>query len=102
MTTLVVLSRLLLVAAFLGGLTFVVAYHVTARWWRSGIGRTWMALVASETVLLGTAVWLLAFGDSPARRVVGLAAFVLFTTASWWRSVMLLRTQTRKREDVRS
>jgi hypothetical protein len=94
---LVMLSRAMLIAAFLGGLTFVVAYTLTARWWRSNAGRTWMALVVAETVLLGTGVWSLAFGDSPARRFVGLIAFGLFTATSWWRAVTLIRAQLRNR-----
>lgn len=97
MTTLVFLSRAMLVTAFLGGLTFVVAYSVTARWWRSSPGRTWMALVGAETVLLGTGVWSLAFGDSAARRFIGLIAFGLFTVTSWWRAITLIRGQLRNR-----
>jgi hypothetical protein len=96
MTTLVLLSRIFLWAAFLGGLTFVVAYSLTARWWRSTTGRTWMALVGAETILLGTGVWSLAFGDSPARRFIGLIAFGLFTATSWWRAVTLIRAQLRR------
>lgn len=97
MTALVFLSRILLWASFLGGLTFVIAYSVTARWWRSSPGRTWMALVGAETVLLGTGVWSLTFGDSPARRFIGLIAFGLFTATSWWRAITLIRGQLRNR-----
>lgn len=97
MTTLVFLSRAMLVLAFAGGLTFVVAYSVTARWWRSNAGRTWMALVGAETILLGVGVWNLAFGDSAVRRLIGLIAFALFTATSWWRAVTLIRAQLRNR-----
>lgn len=97
MNTLITLSRTLLVVAFAGGLTFVVAYHITARWWRSEIGRNMMAFAAAETLTLGAGVWALAFGDSPARRLISLAAFGLFTITSWWRAVTLLRAQVRKR-----
>lgn len=97
MTTLVLLSRVLLIAAFVGGLTFVVTYQITARWWRSDVGRNMMAFVAAETLILGTGVWALAFGDSAARRVVAVVAFGLFVATSWWRSVTLLKAQLRNR-----
>lgn len=96
MTALIIVSRVLLFASFLGGLTFVVAYTITARWWQSTTGRTWMALVGAETVLLGTGVWSLMFGDSPLRRIISVAAFALFTATSWWRAWTLIRAQTRK------
>jgi len=102
MQWLILLGRILLVASFLGGLAFVVIYTVTARWWKSAVGRTWMAFVGAETVLLGTGVWMLAFGDSPARRLIGLAAFGLFTVTSWWRAITLLRVQLRNRASART
>lgn len=95
--TLVLLHQALLWASFLGGLTFVIAYSVTARWWWSNAGRTWMALVGAETVVLGTGVWSLLFGDSAARRVVGVVAFVVFTVTSWVRAITLIRGQLANR-----
>lgn len=97
MTRLVWLHQALLWASFLGGLTFVVAYTVTARWWRSNAGRTWMAFVGAETILLGTGVWSLLFGDSAARRLVGVIAFIVFTITSWWRAIALIRGQLANR-----
>lgn len=98
LATLVRLSQILLWASFLGGFTFVVAYSVTARWWRSSTGRTWMAFVGAETILLGTGVWNLMFGDSPARRLISVAAFLLFTITSWWRAITVIRVQLRRRD----
>lgn len=97
MSKLVTLSQVLLWASFAGGLAFIVAYSVFAKWWRSQAGRTWMAFVGAETILLGTGVWNLLFGDSAARRLISVAAFGLFTITSWWRAITLIRAQMRNR-----
>jgi hypothetical protein len=98
LSALVRLSQILLWASFLGGLTFVIAYTVTAQWWRSAAGRTWMAFVGAETILLGTGVWNLLLGDSAARRLFSVAAFLLFTITSWWRAITVIRAQLRNRD----
>lgn len=101
MIWIVAASRAMLLAAFLGGLSFVVIYWFTSRWWRSDIGRNMMAFAISETVLLGVSIAVWAFGDFPGRLWFGLTAFALFTATSWWRTVVLIRLLVkRRREDA--
>lgn len=88
-----VLAGVLLVAAFLGGLNFVISYHVLARWWRSEVGRTMMAFAMCETAVLGLSVLVMTFGDFWGREALSLLAFVAFTAVSWWRWLTLLKAQ---------
>jgi hypothetical protein len=87
------LSGFLLVAAFLGGLNFVITYQVLARWWRTEVGRTMMAFALCETAVLGLSVLALAFGDFWGRQALSLLAFCGFTAVSWWRWLVLLKAQ---------
>jgi hypothetical protein len=87
------LAGFLLVAAFLGGLNFVISYQVLARWWRSEVGRTMMAFAMCETAVLGLSVMVMTFGDFRGREALSLAAFAAFTAVSWWRWLVLLKAQ---------
>lgn len=87
------LAGVLLVAAFLGGLNFVISYHVLARWWRSDVGRTMMAFALCETAVLGLSVLVMAFGDFWGREALALISFGAFTAVSWWRWLVLLKAQ---------
>lgn len=92
-------NRALLVAAFAGGLAFVGIYWLSSRWWRSDIGRNLMVFVVSETLLLGLAVAVWLVGDFPGRVWIGLAAFAMFTAASWWRVAVLVRALLKRRRE---
>jgi len=87
---------MLLAMAFLGGLTFVVFYATTARWWRSDVGRNAMIFAGCETIILGLSLTVRIFGDFPGRELVAMTMFALFTVAIWWRVVALIRAQRRK------
>lgn len=97
MTWLNVINRALLLLAFLGGFSFITLYQITSRWWRSDVGRNMMAFVVSETVLLSSAVMVWLFGDFAGRQVFGVVAFAMFTAASWWRTVALVRALLKRR-----
>jgi len=99
MTWVLVTSRVMLVAAFLGGLSFVAIYWLSSRWWRSDIGRNMMAFAISETVFLGVSVAVWLFGNFPGRLWFGLVAFAMFTGASWWRTAVLVRLLMRRRRE---
>lgn len=92
------LAGLLLVAAFVGCLVFVITYQVLAKWWRSEVGITMMAFAACETAVLGLSVLAMVFGDFWGREALALVAFAAFTAVSWWRWLVLLRAQTERRE----
>lgn len=87
------LAGLLLVAAFVGCLNFVITYQLLAKWWRSEVGITMMAFAACETAVLGLSVLMLAFGDFWGRTALTLLAFAGFTAVSWWRWLVLLKAQ---------
>lgn len=96
------LAGFLLVAAFLGGLNFVITYQMLAKWWRSEVGRTMMAFAMCETAVLGLSVLVMAFGDFWGREALGLLAFLGFTCVSWWRWLVLLRAQRPGKDEPHS
>ncbi len=95
----IVAGQAILWAAFLGALTFVLSYQITAPWWHSEIGWTLMGFAFFETLILGLSVAFLIFGDFPGRAVAGLVSFAGFAAMSWWRTSVLLRAQLTRRRD---
>lgn len=96
------LAGMLLVAAFVGCLVFVITYQVLAKWWRSEVGVTMMAFAACETAVLGLSVLMLVFGDFWGSQVLALIAFAAFTAVAWWRWLVLLKAQRTGRDEPHS
>lgn len=82
--------------------TFTVAFHLLARWWRSGIGVNQMVLFfgLAATFDIALAMMLLR-ADAVGQWLIWLGAilYVVVGTAAWWRLAIMVRTQREYQPD---
>lgn len=74
-------------------MTFVVLYHLHAPWWRSDVGKNYMAFAGSLALLSGHIIISIAFPDYPGRRGVLLAGLTAIAVLMVWRLFILRAAQ---------
>lgn len=81
--------------------TFTVAFHLLARWWRSGIGVNQMVLFASLALTFDLAlVMMLAQASAPPWLIwLGTGLYATVGTAAWWRFGLMVRAQRENQPD---
>lgn len=90
----------MVVATFLGALTFVVVY-LGRNWRQSAIGRNVMAFMAVITVVSGLAVSSIIFGQQwPYRDLIRALCWGAVAVTIWWRVVLLLRVPRHRQSDA--
>lgn len=90
------LGTVLIVASAVMAVTFCVAYHLSARWWRSEEGRHLMSFTAViAAVLILWTIGALTPAHGPWWLVLRLVAFSGVPIVLAWRLLMLYRLQIR-------
>lgn len=98
--TLNTLFRVLIWATFILSIIWVIAYHVTARWWETDFGRSLMIYQVSMSIILGTTgVQTLYQIEHLAFSIFVLAVFAVVPLALAWRLLVLIRVQRRAGHD---
>lgn len=89
----------MVVATFLGALTFVVVYLGRA-WRQTAIGRNVMAFMMVITLVSGLGVASIVFGQSwPYRDLIRALAWGAVAATVWWRVVLLIRVPRHRQTD---
>lgn len=99
---LLTVGRILLTLLFVGSLGFAVTYQLTARWWKTDIGRNQMVFSICECAVVGISMVAAWWGRFPGQVPLSLGASTVFTAAVWWRWSVLLRAQAGRRHRNRA
>ena len=93
----------LLTLAYIGAActTFVVVYHVLARWWESGMGRNMMVLVGGLAAVCDLVFLYIAVGHPGWMVYVFSGLYFVIGTTVWWRLGILVREQRAPRKPER-
>ena len=94
-------TTLLMALGWLATATFVVSYHLLARWWRYPEGRHLMAFTFCMNVFLTEWLAYRIWGDYPGRLELLLGTFAAGDVLLIWRVVLLYCNQIDRRRPRR-
>lgn len=97
----VLATTLLLVLGWLATATFVAAYHLLARWYRSPEGRHLMAFTGCLNVFIAQWLAYRFWGDFPGRMELLFVTFAAGDVLLVQRVVLLVRAQLARRRSQR-
>jgi hypothetical protein len=98
--TLMVLGNILVIAATIPAVLFVL-FYLRVRWEQSSIGRQTMAISVSMALILVNSTLIVLFKNYPGRGVIRIVLFATIIPALWWRVILIIRAQRNVRYNER-